>query len=136
MLHVEHNEIGVFHQLVEACEVFLVFGIGDSRGIERCVNSVVLCYLKKFCDEVELEFQEDAYAEIARIAKEQNTGARGLRAILEGFLQKVMYETPDRRDVKKVIITKSVVLGEGTPKLVLRRKKTEALPTGEQEKIS
>ena len=79
--------------------------------------------LKNRNDEIELEFDEEACREIARMAKEQNTGARGLRAIMEGFLQKIMFEIPDRRDVKKVVITKEVVSDGAEPKLVLRKQK-------------
>ena len=88
-------------------------------------NALVKQYRRLFeMDEIELEFKNDAYLEIARRAKEQKTGARGLRAIMEGFLQKLMYEMPDRRDVKKVVITKETVIGEKEPKLVLRKQGT------------
>ena len=70
--------------------------------------------------------KKDAFLEIAKMAKEQNTGARGLRAIMEGFMQKMMYELPDRRDVKKAVITAAVVRGEASPKLVLRKSEDSA----------
>ena len=90
-------------------------------------NALIRQYQKLFrFDEIELEFEEDACLEVARMAKEQNTGARGLRAIMESFLQKIMFEIPDRRDVKKVVITKEVVSDGADPKLVLRKQK--ALP--------
>ena len=74
---------------------------------------------------IELCFEDEALHEIARLAKEQNTGARGLRAIMEGFLQKIMYELPDRRDVEKVVIGKDTVTNSAPPTLCRRKKQEE-----------
>jgi ATP-dependent Clp protease ATP-binding subunit ClpX len=100
----------------------------DEAGLVRILtepkNALIRQYQKLFrFDEIELEFEDEACLEVARMAKEQNTGARGLRAIMESFLQKIMFEIPDRRDVKKVVITKDVVANGADPKLVLRRQK-------------
>jgi ATP-dependent Clp protease ATP-binding subunit ClpX len=78
-------------------------------------------------DDVELEFTEEALQEIAREAIKRNTGARGLRAIIEGIMLDVMYELPSREDVAKCIVTKETVVHKESPVLVRRdgRKKKE-----------
>ena len=81
-------------------------------------------YKKLFeMDGVELEFSQDALVAIAKKAIQRNTGARGLRAILEKIMLNVMYEIPSRSDVKKCVITKEVVEGLAEPTLVLAEKK-------------
>ncbi|WP_182200421.1 ATP-dependent protease ATP-binding subunit ClpX [Paraliobacillus salinarum] len=84
-------------------------------------NALVKQYTKLFdMDNVELEFEEDALEEIAKLAIERKTGARGLRSIIENIMLDVMYELPSRDDIVKCIITKdTVTLENGHPKLVL-----------------
>lgn len=72
-------------------------------------------------DDVELEFEEDAVREIAKKAIKQETGARGLRSIIEGFMTEIMFEIPSNVDVVKCIITKDVVLAKEKPKIVLAK---------------
>ena len=55
-------------------------------------------------DGIELEFEDSAFEAIAHLAIERNTGARGLRSILEGIMMNPMYELPSAEGVKKVII--------------------------------
>lgn len=84
-------------------------------------NSLVKQYERLFdMDGVALEFQEEALEEIADQAIERNTGARGLRAIMEEILVPVMYDIPDREDISRVIITAESVRGETEPVLVDR----------------
>lgn len=66
-------------------------------------------------DDVLLEFEEDALRAIAQKAMERETGARGLRAIMEEFINPIMYEIPTELTVEKCIITKEVVEGTGKP---------------------
>jgi len=70
-------------------------------------------------DDVYLEFEEDAIREIAKLAIERGTGARGLRAIVESFISKLMYELPSRTDVEKCIITADCVREKGEPKYII-----------------
>lgn len=84
-------------------------------------NSLVKQYERLFdMDGVALEFQEEALEEIADQAIERNTGARGLRAIMEEILVPVMYDIPDREDISRVIITAESVREEAEPVLVDR----------------
>lgn len=81
-------------------------------------NALVKQYQKLFAlDDVELDFNEDALVAIATKAIERKTGARGLRAIIESVMMELMFEIPSREDVKKVVVTKEVVEGEGQPEL-------------------
>src|SRR5690625_2567845 len=77
-------------------------------------NALVKQYARLFqMDDVELEFEEDALAEIAKKAIERKTGARGLRSIIESIMLDVMFELPSRQDIKKCVITKDTVIKEG-----------------------
>ena len=69
-------------------------------------------------DGVKLEFEPAALKAVAKLAIERKTGARGLRAILEGVMLDVMYELPSRKDVTRCIITSGVIYGREKPKLV------------------
>ena len=69
-------------------------------------------------DGIELVFTEDALWEIADNALERETGARGLRSIIEGALLDVMFELPSRRDVTKCVITKETISQGIRPTLV------------------
>ncbi|MGQ9780231.1 MAG: ATP-dependent Clp protease ATP-binding subunit ClpX [Bacillota bacterium] len=75
-------------------------------------NALVKQYQKFFeLDGVELEFSPEALKAIARQAIKRNTGARGLRAIIEKLMLDLMFEIPSRNDVKKVLVTKEMVEG-------------------------
>ncbi len=74
-------------------------------------NSLVKQYKKLFeYDGVELEFEEEALKEIASEAIKRNTGARGLRAIVEEIIKDSMFEVPAMESVTKVVVTKNAVL--------------------------
>ena len=69
-------------------------------------------------DDISVEFKVDALKEIAKLAVEQNTGARGLRTIIENTLMDIMYLSPDIKDLDKVVINKDVVLKKTDPILI------------------
>ena len=80
------------------------------RILKEPKNSLSKQYKKLFeMDGVELEITDEAYMEIAKLAAQRNTGARGLRAIMEEFMQKYMYEIPSRENVAKLVITADAV---------------------------
>ncbi len=86
------------------------------RVLTEPKNSIVAQYKHLFkLDGVELLFEREALFEIARMAKEQNTGARGLRGIIEGLLNDLMFETPSDRSIERIIITRDVVTGAVPP---------------------
>ena len=79
-------------------------------------------------DHVELEIEDDALQAIAQKALERQIGARGLRAIMEGVMTKIMYTIPSDLSIKKVTVTKEAITG-GEPK-ILREPKKPRLPSG------
>ncbi|WP_420620664.1 ATP-dependent Clp protease ATP-binding subunit ClpX [Candidatus Poriferisocius sp.] len=82
-------------------------------------NALVKQYCKFFeFENVELVISDDALAEVAELALSRNTGARGLRAILEEVLLDVMYELPSRDDVVQCVVSAATVRGEETPQLL------------------
>lgn len=89
-------------------------------------NALVRQYQKFFqLDGVELEFGDAAMKAIARQALKRNTGARGLRAIIEGILMDVMYDIPSETDIKKVVITEDVIEKKAAPKTIRIDEKKE-----------
>jgi ATP-dependent Clp protease ATP-binding subunit ClpX len=82
-------------------------------------NALVKQYQRFFgYDNIELVFTEDALWEISDKALERETGARGLRSIIETALLDVMFELPSRRDVSKCVITKETIEKHLKPTLV------------------
>lgn len=82
-------------------------------------NALIRQYQKLLkMDQVELTFEDKAIRAIAKKAIERCTGARGLRAIIEKIMTKVMYEIPEMKDVKRCIVTEETVLREKEPILI------------------
>jgi ATP-dependent Clp protease ATP-binding subunit ClpX len=82
-------------------------------------NALTRQYKKIFdYDGVDLEFEDEALEAIADLAVLRQTGARGLRAILEEVLLNTMYELPSREDVQKCVITAETVRERVNPTLV------------------
>ena len=82
-------------------------------------NALVKQYKRMFQIEgVELEFEEGALREIARLAIERETGARGLRAICEATLEQTMFDIPSEIDVIRVVVTKDAVDGLEQPRRI------------------
>ena len=90
-------------------------------------NSLVKQFQKLFeLDGVELEFEDAALRAIAKKAIERNTGARGLRSIVENIMMDIMYEIPSRDDIKKIILTEACVKEEAEPVVVLKGEEESA----------
>src|SRR2546428_2467555 len=82
-------------------------------------NALVKQYQRFFnYDSIELVFTEDSLGEIADKALLRETGARGLRSIIENALLDVMFELPSRKDVSKCVITKETITKGLKPTLV------------------
>src|ERR1700748_2620664 len=92
-------------------------------------NALVKQFQRFFAfDGIELVFSEDSLTAVAEKGLERETGARGLRSIIEEILLEVQFELPSRRDVKKCVVTKETVEKGLTPTLV-----TEAAPEEAQD---
>lgn len=86
-------------------------------------NALVKQYKKLLkMDNIDLEFEPSALHAIAHKAIVRNTGARGLRSIIEDVMQNMMFELPSRDDVEKVIVGKDSVEHHSDPKLILKNK--------------
>ncbi|GBF10853.1 ATP-dependent protease ATP-binding subunit ClpX [Tepidibacillus sp. HK-1] len=95
-------------------------------------NALVKQYQKILeMDNVKLEFEQDALVAIAKEAMKRNTGARGLRSIIEGVLLNVMYELPSRNDVSKCVITEDCIVKKLPP--TLYNHEGEILPVTRKE---
>ncbi len=82
-------------------------------------NALVKQYQRIFAlDGVELEFTDEALVAIADLAMLRQTGARGLRAILEEVLLSTMYDLPSREDVGRCVIDAATVREKANPTLV------------------
>ncbi|NLK17308.1 MAG: ATP-dependent Clp protease ATP-binding subunit ClpX [Clostridiales bacterium] len=89
-------------------------------------NALIKQYQKLLkMDGIEAEFEEEAIRALAKKAIEIKTGARGLRSILEKAMMRLMYELPSDKSVKKVIITKEVILNKLDPIIVRENAKRE-----------
>lgn len=79
-------------------------------------NAIVKQYQKLLSiDGVALVFEEAAIRAIARKAIQLKTGARGLRTIVENAILNLMYEVPNDKNIKSIIITEKSILGESEP---------------------
>jgi ATP-dependent Clp protease ATP-binding subunit ClpX len=85
-------------------------------------NALVRQYQRMFeIDGVELEFEQDALEAIADLAVLRQTGARGLRAIMEEVLGPIMFDVPSDDQVARVVVTKAAVLDNAAPTIVPRK---------------
>ncbi len=115
-------KFGLIPELVGRLPVIATLESLDEDALMRILvepkNAVVKQFSKLLDMEgVELEIQEDALKQIAQLAIERKTGARGLRSILENCLLDVMYDLPSMTDVKRVVITELSVKGDSEPEI-------------------
>ncbi len=83
-------------------------------------NAILKQYQKLLAlDDVELFFDDDALEAIAEKALEKQTGARGLRSIIEEFMLDIMYEIPKDRSIGRVTITRDYIESKGGPRIAL-----------------
>ena len=120
---------GLIPELVGRLPVIVSLDNLDEDALVRIIkepkNALYKQYQKLFkLDGIELEFEDEAFRAIAHLAIERNTGARGLRSIIEGIMMKPMYELPSDKNVKKVVVTAKYV--KGLEELTVIRENTEA----------
>ena len=107
---------GLIPELVGRLPVIVTLENLDEDALVKIIkepkNSLAKQYKKLLSlDGIELEFEEEAYRAIAHLAIERETGARGLRSIVEGLMMKPMFELPSLEGAKKVIVTEGFVKG-------------------------
>jgi len=123
-------KFGLIPEFVGRLPVVVTLDALDEAALVRILlepkNALIKQYQKFLeIDNVQLEFKEDALDAIAKEALKRKTGARGLRAIIEGIMCNVMYEVPSRTDVTKCTVTKESVLNKEEPILVTVDRKTK-----------
>ena len=97
-------------------------------------NALVKQYKKLVeLDGVELEFNQDALEAIVDKAIERNTGARGLRSIIEEIMRDIMYDIPSNERIVKCIITKDTVVNKAQPEVVIDDTKKREVPKAKRK---
>ncbi|MDE7131237.1 MAG: ATP-dependent Clp protease ATP-binding subunit ClpX [Lachnospiraceae bacterium] len=97
------------------------------RILREPKNALIKQYQKLFeFDEVKLSVEEEAIKEIARLAYERKTGARGLRSIMESVMMDVMYEIPSDDNIAECVLTKEAVDGNEKPRITYRNRLLQA----------
>lgn len=112
--HQDLVKFGIIPELVGRMPVITALKGMDKETLVRIMtepkNSIVKQYETLFAlDGVELKFEKKALEKIAELTIERKTGARGLRSIIEGVLQPLMFETPSDNTIKKITITAKTV---------------------------
>ena len=119
-------KFGLIPELVGRIPVIVSLSDLDKAALTNILtkpkNALVKQYQKLFeMDGVKLTFEENALIAIAEKAIERNTGARGLRSIMEKLMMTAMYEIPSREDIEEIIVTEACVTENAAPKLVLKQ---------------
>jgi len=119
---------GLIPEFVGRVPVSVTLDLLDEDSLVRVLtepkSAIIKQYKKLFeFDGVDLEFEDEAIHEIARLSFLRNTGARGLRAIVEDSLMDIMYNLPSDSSVTKCLITKNVIDKESEPVLEYGEKK-------------
>lgn len=123
-------KFGIIPELVGRVPVITVLEELDEKMLKQILtepkNALVKQYKAIFeLDGVDLEFEDEAYAEIAKLAIERKTGARGLRGIMEDILSELMFTVPSDGNIKKITITKDAVSDYKKAKIAKKRPQKE-----------
>ena len=121
-------KFGMVPELVGRLPVITVLDELDEAALVQILtepkNALVKQYKHLFeLDNIELEFEDKALTAIAAEAIKQKTGARGLRAIVEGILQETMFSAPSEEGISKVIVSESCITEKAAPQVVKSKEK-------------
>ena len=116
-------KFGLIPELVGRLPLIVTLQALDRESLIRILtepkNAITKQYHKLFAyDGVELEFEREALEAVADKTIARNTGARGLRSVLEGRMTDIMYDIPSDRTVEKVVITKETIEDAAPPRIV------------------
>jgi ATP-dependent Clp protease ATP-binding subunit ClpX len=122
---------GLIPEFVGRLPVIATLGQLDEAALIEILtqpkNALVRQYQKLFeFEDVALSFTDSALHAVAREALSRNSGARGLRAILENAMLETMYELPSREDVQECVIGEEVIEQGADPLLVMKGTKAES----------
>ena len=123
-------KFGLIPEFIGRLPVVVALSQLDEEALKKILvepkNALVKQYQKLFAlDHVEPTFEEDALREVARIAVERKTGARGLRGVLESVMTDIMFTIPSDDTIESVVITRDVIAGTGEPRVTRRAKNTD-----------
>lgn len=118
-------KFGLIPELVGRIPAIVTLDDLDKDALVRILrepkNSITKQYEKLLeMDGVKLTFEDEALVSIATLAIERNTGARGLRSIMENLMMPIMYAIPSRNDVAELVITPESVTGKGEPRYITK----------------
>jgi ATP-dependent Clp protease ATP-binding subunit ClpX len=121
---------GLIPELVGRLPVAAVLHELDEKALVRILvepkNALLRQYQKFFdFDHVKLTFTDDAISAVAQEAAKRETGARGLRAILEEIMLDIMYEVPSQSGIAECIVNREAVIDRKAP-IILYKKKAES----------
>ncbi|MBR5280902.1 MAG: ATP-dependent Clp protease ATP-binding subunit ClpX [Clostridia bacterium] len=127
-------KFGLIPEFIGRVPMIVTLNALDEEALKRIMtepkNALIKQYQKLLSfDGVELEFDDEAIAEVTKIAIERKTGARGLRAIVEKAMLDVMYSVPSEANVWKCIVTRETIREGKPPKLVLHSKTKKSKKT-------
>ena len=113
-------KFGLIPELVGRIPVITSLENLDVDGLVNIITQPKNALLKQYksllkMDKVELDFTDDAIKRVAELTIERETGARGLRSIMEGILMPIMYKVPSESNIEAVKITADVVDGNNEP---------------------
>ena len=119
------RKFGMIPEFIGRLPVVFTLGPMDKAMLIRVLkepkNAIIKQYQKLLeMDEVKLKFSEDAYEAIAEKAMKRDTGARGLRSVIEDFMLDIMFEIPKDPNIGTVTITKDYIEGTGGPVIGMR----------------
>jgi ATP-dependent Clp protease ATP-binding subunit ClpX len=120
-------KFGMIPEFIGRLPVCATLGELDEKTLIRIMKEPKNAIIKQFealfkMDNIQLEIKDDALIEIAKLAVLRKTGARGLRSIMEELLLDLMYEAPDQKDLKKIVINSDVVIKKNKPIMVYSSK--------------
>ncbi|MBQ3093938.1 MAG: ATP-dependent Clp protease ATP-binding subunit ClpX, partial [Clostridia bacterium] len=116
------TKYGLIPELVGRMPIITALQALDTQALVKILvepkNSLLKQYVRLFeLDGVQLEFTDDALEAIVNKTITLNTGARGLRSVMEGLLTKFMFSVPSDQTIEKIVITKDTVENDGEPEL-------------------
>ena len=119
---------GLIPEFIGRLPVVVTLGELDEDALVKILtrpkNALTKQYQSLFSmEDVKLTFTDSALMEVAKEAMRRKSGARGLRAILEGLMLDIMYELPSQSNVKEVVVGEEVVTGKDKPIIIYEKKK-------------
>ncbi len=124
-------QFGLIPEIIGRLPVICSLGELDEDALRQILteprNALIKQYNHSFkLEGIELEFEDGAIEAIAKKAMKRNTGARSLRSIMENAMLDLMYETPSKKDLKKIIITRDFIELDSEPQYVYKKTRKRA----------